>query len=232
MQHGRTLLLLQRKRQSPQRIPMFRMLFFGCCFGWWFNFKILVVDFGERTSTFRPKIYSRSLKGQIYWRYILMLKWTHKIWTHKMRICAKSALKIRNASTLIKFIRAAISCENLDEESQGEQRFKRINIVSLQRNKKTLFLYSSPSISKQSSLPWEKWSCAFNLSPAKRPLLFSERIEPNTPVAKRESASTQVSTFKRKFFVLAASGTPVASHQPKYRPRSSNRACGIILLVL
>ena len=103
------------------------------------------------------------------------------------RVCAKCALKIRNASTLIKFITTALNRQNTDEESQGEQRLKRMNIVSPQRNIKKPRAYSSPSTSKQSSLPRQNPA---RLPPAKRPLLFSERIEPNTPAAKRESAST------------------------------------------
>jgi len=113
-------------------------------------------------------------------------------------VCAKCALKILNARTLIEFIRTAINRENTDKEGQGEQRFKQMNIVSPQRSIKNLVpIYSSPSTSKQSSLPQE---IATRLSPVKRPLLFSERIEPNTmntPAAKRELASTsqQLTSF-------------------------------------
>jgi len=99
------------------------------------------------------------------------------------RVCAKCALKIRNASTLIEFIRTAINRENTDEESQGEQQLKRMNIVSLLRNMRKPRAYSSLSTSKQLSLPRENPA---RLLPAKRPLLFSERIEPNTPATKRE----------------------------------------------
>jgi len=70
-----------------------------------------------------------------------------------------------------------------------------MNIVSPQRNIKNLVpIYSSPFTSKQSSLPREN---AARLSPAKRSLLFSERTEPNTPAAKRESALTsqQLTSF-------------------------------------
>ena len=105
------------------------------------------------------------------------------------RVCAKCALKIRNASTLIEFITTALNRQNTDEESQGEQRLKRMNIVSPQRNIKKPRAYSSPSTSKQSSLPRQNLN-PMRLPPAKRPLLFSERIEPNTPSTKRESAST------------------------------------------
>ena len=54
------------------------------------------------------------------------------------RVCAKCALKIRNASSLIDFIRTAVNRENTDDESQGEQRLKRMNIVSPQRKIKKL----------------------------------------------------------------------------------------------
>ena len=54
------------------------------------------------------------------------------------RVCAKYALKIQNASSLIDFIRTAVNRENTDEESQGEQGLKQMNIVSLQRKIKNL----------------------------------------------------------------------------------------------
>ena len=39
-------------------------------------------------------------------------------------VCVKCALKIRSPNTLFEFIRAALNCENTDEESNGEQRLK------------------------------------------------------------------------------------------------------------
>ena len=53
-------------------------------------------------------------------------------------VCAKCTLKIRNASSLINFIRTAVNRENTDEESLGEQRLKRMSIVSPQRKIKNL----------------------------------------------------------------------------------------------
>ena len=53
------------------------------------------------------------------------------------RVCAKCALKIRNASTLCEFIMTGLKCEaKADEENEEQQSFKRFNVVSSQRNVK------------------------------------------------------------------------------------------------
>ena len=94
------------------------------------------------------------------------------------RVCAKCALKIRNASTLCEFIRTALNCENTDEESQGEQRLKRMNIVSPQRNIKKR-LQSSPS-----RHPY----------PGKTPRIYRQRKG-------RCSSSTQISSQKLRRYL-------------------------------
>ena len=92
------------------------------------------------------------------------------------RVCAKCALKIRNATTLCEFIRTALTCNDNSacDESDDQQRFKRFNVVSPQRSIKKSRPYSSPSTSKQSKETKEVISqekCS--QPPAKRPLIFS-----------------------------------------------------------
>ena len=61
------------------------------------------------------------------------------------RVCAKCALKIRNVSTLCEFIKAALVSENITcVESDGDPRFKRLNVISPPRNIKKSRPYSSP----------------------------------------------------------------------------------------
>ena len=59
------------------------------------------------------------------------------------RVCAKCALKIRNASTICEFIKAALYSENTTYvESGGDPRFKRLNVISPPRNVKKSRPYS------------------------------------------------------------------------------------------
>ena len=61
------------------------------------------------------------------------------------RVCAKCALKIRNASTICEFIKAALDSENdICVESDEDPRFKRLNVISPPRNVKKSRPYSSP----------------------------------------------------------------------------------------
>ena len=61
------------------------------------------------------------------------------------RVCAKCALKIRNASSICEFIKAALDSENTTYvESGGDPRFKRLNVISPPRNVKKSRPYSSP----------------------------------------------------------------------------------------
>lgn len=61
------------------------------------------------------------------------------------RVCAKCALKIRNASTICEFIKAALDSENTTYvESGGDPRFKRLNVISPPRNVKKSWPYSLP----------------------------------------------------------------------------------------
>ena len=61
------------------------------------------------------------------------------------RVCAKCALKIRNASTICEFIKAAMDSENdICVESDEDPRFKRLNVISTPRNVKKSRPYSSP----------------------------------------------------------------------------------------
>ena len=158
------------------------------------NFKISVGDFGGKNKYISTenlfKIPQRAGVDKIPLAYVLKIHLDINGDPQdgkSSRVCAKCVLKIRNASILIEFITTALNRQNTDEESQGEQRLKRMNIVSPQRNFKKPCAYSSPSTSKQSSLPRQN---SMRLPPAKCPLLFSERIELNTPATKRESAST------------------------------------------
>ena len=66
------------------------------------------------------------------------------------RVCAKCALKIRNASTICEFIKAALHSENdICVDSDEDPRFKRLNVISPPRNVKKSRPYSSPML-KQS----------------------------------------------------------------------------------
>ena len=164
------------------------------------NFKILAGDFGGKNKNISTenlfKIPQRAGVDKIPLADLLKIHLEVDPQDGKSsRVCTKCALKIRNASTctLIEFVWTVLNCEHTNKESHGEQRLKQMNIVSPQRNIKKPRAYSSPSTSKQSSLPRENPAC---LPPAKHPL-FSERIEPNTPAAQRESASTskQMTSF-------------------------------------
>ena len=63
------------------------------------------------------------------------------------RVCAKCALKIRNASTICEFIKAALDSENTTYvESGGDPRFKRLNVISPPRNVKKSWPYSLPMV--------------------------------------------------------------------------------------
>ena len=81
MREERSLLWLQKKRQSPQ--VQMRAVFVALIS----KFQSVTVRRKERTRTFRPKIYLRSLKGpeltefawQFFWKYIAVLKWIHKM---------------------------------------------------------------------------------------------------------------------------------------------------------
>jgi len=91
-----------------------------------FNFKISVVDFGERASTFRLKIYSRSLQragnDKIPLADLLKIHLDVEVDPQdgkSSRVCAKCALKIRNASTLIEFIMTTFNRENTDTGKSG-----------------------------------------------------------------------------------------------------------------
>ena len=136
------------------------------------NFKISVGDFGGKNKYVSTenlfKIPQRAAVDKIPLADLLKIHLDVEVDPQdgkSSRVCAKCALKIRNASSLIDFIRTAVNRENTDEESQGEQRLKRMNIVSPQRKIKKPRAYSSQSTSKQSSLPREKPA---RLSPAKR----------------------------------------------------------------
>ena len=176
------------------------------------NFKISVGDFGGKNKYISTenlfKIPHRARVDKIPLADLLKIHLDINVDPQdgkSSRVCAKCTLKIRNASVLIEFITTALNRQNTDEESQGEQRLKQMNIVSPQRNFKKPRAYSSPSTSKQSSLPRQN---STRLPPAKRPLPFSERIELNTPAAKRESAST--SKQLRSFHLESPSCLPPA----------------------
>ena len=67
------------------------------------------------------------------------------------RVCAKCALKIRNASSLIDFIRTAVNRENTDDETSGRAAIETNEHRFPAEKDKKPRAYSSPSTSKQSS---------------------------------------------------------------------------------
>ena len=187
MRDGRTLLLLQKKQQSLRRNPKIQM---RAVFVPFISLKFQSVISAEKNKYISTenlfKIPQRAGVAKIPLVDLLKIHLGVEVDPQdgkSSRVCFKCALKIRNASTLCEFIRTALNCENTDEESQGEQRLKRMNIVSPQRNIKKRLQSSSSK----------------HHYPGKTPRIYRQRKG-------RCSSSTQISSQKLRRYIQSFRG--------------------------